>query len=99
MRYGRADTLMPGESGTVGCRWQTADVTRALHSVSTVAGPPGVEGRQDVLFNNTCCYVVEPGIVERILRETKPIATYPRKGNLYLADMKLSSFTRQVQGK
>ena len=95
-RYGYADTLMHGQAGAIGCRWQAADVTRALNSVSTVAGPPGPVGRQDILFNNNNCYVVPPGIVEKIMQSVKPVAVYPRTGNLYIFDMNLSSFARQV---
>ena len=70
-----------------------ANVNRALHSVSTVAGPADGPGRQDVLFNNRTCAVA--GIVDRILEKVKPVASYPRIGNLYVAKMKMRSFGRQ----
>jgi hypothetical protein len=35
--------------------------------------------------------------VDRILKEVKPITEYHREGNLYLAEMTMSSFGRQGQ--
>ena len=52
---------------------------------------------QDVLFNNKTCYVVPPGIVAKIMETIKAVAEYPREGNLYLANVELSSFARQGQ--
>ncbi len=72
-----------------------ANVNRALHSVSTVTGPADGPGRQDVLFNNRTCAVVPPGIVDGILEKVKPVASYPRLGNLYVAKMKMRPFGRQ----
>ena len=74
-RFGAATTKLEGKHGTVGCGWQLADVSRALHSVSTVCGPQGDEmGKQDVLFNNKICVVVPPGVVAAILKRIKPVA-------------------------
>ena len=50
--------------------------------------------KQDILFNAAKCVVVPPGIVDEILKRIKPIAEYPREGNLYVAHMRMSSFTR-----
>ena len=97
-RYGECETMLSGEHGDIGCGWKLANVTRALHSVSKVAGPYDGPGKQDVLFNNKRCVVVPPGIVDEILRRVKPVAEYHRRGNLYLADLQMSSFTRQGQG-
>ena len=94
-RYGECDTILEGEHGAIGCGWTLADVSRALHSVSTVCGPPGPVGKQDVLFNNNTCVVVPPGIVAAILKVIKPVNEYKRNGNLYTAEMTMSSFTRQ----
>ena len=99
-RYGHADTSMVQKGyAKVGARWQCADVTRPLNSVSTVCGAYDGPGAQDVLFNNKTCYVVPPGVVERIMREIQAVAEYPREGNLYVAEMELSSFTRQGAGQ
>ena len=71
-------------------------MTRALHSVSEIAGPEGhLTGYQDVLFNNRRCCVVPPGIVDLIMSKAKAVAEYKRSGGLYLADITLSSFARQ----
>ena len=94
-RHGSCKTRLHGAHGEVGCGWQVADVTRALHSVATVCGPIE-EPKQDVLFCAGRGVVVPPGIVEEILKRVKPIAEYPREGNLYVAEMEMSSFARQV---
>ena len=79
----------------VGCGWQVADVTRALHSVSRVAGPADGPGLQDVLFNNRKCYVVPPGVVDEIMKRVKAVIEYDRQGGLYLAEMTMTGFTGQ----
>ena len=97
-KYGACNTSLKGKHGQVGCRWQVADVTMALNSVSTVTGPYEGPGDQDVLFNNKTCYVVPPGVVAQIMKHVKAVAEYPRDGGLYVADMELTSFQRQGQG-
>ena len=62
--YGKCVTNIEGSRGQVGCRWNVADVTRPLHSVSQIAGPYEGEGNDDVLFDNKRCVDVGPGIVE-----------------------------------
>ena len=94
-KHGDCLTLMKGEMGEVGCRWQVADVIRPLNSVSQVTGPTEGPGEHDVLFNNKRCVVVPPGVVDRVLQELRPIAEYPRVGGLYVAEMTLSPFPRQ----
>ncbi len=79
----------------VGCDWRMADVSRPLHSVAKVAGPKGGPGNQDVLFDNDSCFVVAPGTVKKLMRTLAAVAEYKREGNLYIADMTLSSFGRQ----
>ena len=39
-KFGTCCTTLEGEHGEVDCDWQLADVTRPLHSLSTIAGPP-----------------------------------------------------------
>ncbi len=97
IKHGSCLTMMTGQHGQVGCQWQVADVTRPLNSVSQVTGPYDGPGEHDVLFNNQTCVVVPPGIVKQILQQVKPLAEFPRDGNLYVAEMTLSSFTRQGQ--
>ena len=96
-KFGTCLTGCEGEHGTVGCDWDLAEVNRALHSVSRICGPQGQPGKQDVLFNNERCVVVPPGVVEAIMRHVQAVAEYKREGNLYLAEMTLSSFQRQGQ--
>ena len=98
-RYGSAETVLENELGKVGCGWELCDVSRALHSVSTVCGPEDhPTGKQDVLFNNKLGVVVPPGVVAAILRRIKPVAQYPRDGNLYVGEVTMSSFPRQGLG-
>jgi len=99
-RFGSCVTKLSSEHGDVGCGWQLADVTRPLHSVSTVCGPQEhPTGKQDVLFNNKKCVVVPPGIVEEILKRVRPVAQYDRTGNLYVGEMTMSPFRRQEPEK
>jgi hypothetical protein len=94
-RYGSCKTIMNGKHGKVGCNWQMAAVSRALHSVGVVAGPKDGPGKQDILFNNEKAYVVAPGIVKKIMEHCKAVAEYDREGNLYVGEMTLQSFHRQ----
>ena len=86
---------MSSPLGKVGCNWQFAAVSRALHSVGVVAGPKGGPGKQDILFNNEMCYVVAPGVVKKIMETISAIAEYEREGNLYIGEMIVQSFHRQ----
>ena len=95
-RYGSCKTVMAqNEHGKVGCKWQMADVTRALHSVGIIAGPKGGPGKQDILFNNDKCYVVAPGIVRKLMETISAVAEYDREGKLYVGEFTLQSFRRQ----
>ena len=94
-KYGQAATVLQSADNRVSCDWAVSDVNHALHSVAKVAGPPKVAGKQDVLFDNDQCVVMPPGIVKEILKRIKPVMRYEREGNLYLAQLKMSSFTRQ----
>ena len=85
---------MSSKHGKVGCTWQMAGVSRALHSVGVVAGPKGGPGKPDVLFNNDKCYVIAPGVVKKMMEHLTPVAEYDREGNLYVGEVSLSSFIR-----
>ena len=93
MNHGSCDTVLKGEHGKVGCSWKIADVTRALHSGAQVAGPVD-KPRQDVLMNADGIYVVEPGVVKKMMKTMKPVMEYKREGNLYLAEVNMTGFTR-----
>ena len=81
----------------MGCRWNVAEVSRPLHSVSQITGRFEGDGDHDVLFNNKRCVVVPAGVVEQIMVQIEPIAQYDRDGNLYLSDFTMSDFVRQGQ--
>ena len=89
---------MEGAQGPVVVPWHVADVSKTLQSVSETTGDPEGPGRYDVLFNNRLGVVVPAGIVDEILKQVNPLATYPREGNLYVADVQLSTFSRQDLG-
>ena len=91
-RYGTCKTRLDSEHGAVECDWQLADVTRPVHAVSQVTGPAEGPAKTNVLFDNKRCVVVQPGVVEEILKQIRPIAEYKREGNLYIADMTMSAF-------
>ena len=68
--------------------------------VAGVCGPMAHEIRhQDVWFNHTACFVVPPEVVAATMKQLTVVAKYPREGNLYLAEVGLSSFTRQAQAQ
>ena len=93
-KYGECLSKMTTKAGDdIGNNWNVADVARPLHAVSQMIGPADHStGRHDVLFNNKMCVVVEPGVVERLMKTIKPVAEYTREGNLYFADMILPFF-------
>ena len=97
-KFGECDTILTDQHGSaVGCHWNAANVGRPLHSTAVVTGPiEHPTGKQDVLFNNKKCVVVPPGVVNAILKFVKPLSTYPRKGNLYIGKVTVSSFPRQA---
>ena len=94
-KYGQAATILESDESRVSCEWAVSDVNQALHSVAKVTGPPKVAGKQDVLFDNDQCVVMPPGIVKALLKKTKPVMRYEPEGNLYLANLRMSSFIRQ----
>jgi hypothetical protein len=55
----------------------------------------GPVDKQDVLFDNNFCYIVQPGVVAAIMKVIKAVAEHTREGNLYLTELELSSFAGQ----
>ena len=53
---------------------------------------------QPANFSLWNAYVL-PGIVNAIMKVIKAVAEYPREGNLYLADLALTSFVGQGSGR
>ena len=68
---------------------------RALHSISKTIGPADSPGLNDVLLNNRFGVVMPAGIVDKLSKNIKQILTNERRGGLYCADVKLSSFARR----
>jgi hypothetical protein len=97
-KFGTCLTELLGEHGTIGCNWDLAGVSRALHSVSKVCGPEDGAGKQDIIFNNTRAVVVPPGVLDAVMKHVEAIAEHKREGSLYFAEMTMSSFRRQGQG-
>ena len=97
--HGSCDTVLQSDHGQVACEWKVADVSRALHSISKVAGPADGPGDHDVLFNNRIGVVVPPGVVDLILKYVSPIMQYDREGGLYVAEVKMSGFPRPGPGQ
>ncbi len=97
--YGLCDTVLQSDHGQVACEWKVADVSRALHSISKVAGPAEGPGDHDVLFNNRVGVVVPPGIVDLVFNYVKPLMQYDREGGLYVAEVTMSGFARPGQGQ
>ena len=93
-KFGKVVTMMESADGKVGCGWTACAVTRPLHAVSKIAGPEDGPGVQDVMFNNRIGVVMPPGLVDLLLQHIKPVAKYPRRGNLYVGDFEASSFQR-----
>ena len=70
-------------------------MTRPLHAVAQITGPADGAGTHDVLMNNRRAVVVQPGVVEKIMKVIDPIVEYERQGNLYMVEMTMSDFIRQ----
>jgi hypothetical protein len=90
--YGKCDVML---NGKLLLATNVCEVTRSLHSISQIAGPEDGPGVHDVIFTNKKGVVLPAGLLDEILRKHKPILEYDRKGGLYVAEVKLSSFTRQ----
>ena len=94
--YGKCDLLV-NEKLILGTN--VCEVSRALHSISQIAGPEDGPGVHDVIFTNKKGVVLPAGLLDDILKKHKPVLEYNRKGGLYVTDIKVSSFTRQGQAK
>ena len=47
------------------------------------------------MFNNRIGVVLPSGILDMILKHVKPVASYPRRGGLYVGEFEMSSLPRQ----
>ena len=50
-----------------------------------------------MLFNNRKCYVVQPGVVDTVMKHIQAVMGFDRQGSLYTCEMEISDFTRPVQ--
>ena len=81
--YGSAQVALELEDGRyIDNTFQVADVCRPLHAVSKITDNAG-----DMLFKKGCAYVVPEGVFDKVLATVTHLATYPRKGGLYVAEM------------
>ena len=83
--HGKAEIEIETEDGKIiNNVVQVADVTRALHSTGLIC-----DTSKEVLFTQTEAVVVPAGALSRFLGSLKKLATYKRKGGLYVAKMKI----------
>ena len=66
---------------------QVMGVTRPLHSVSMICDGAGSGNKHNMLFTEDFGVVVPAGIFDEVLKTCRKIATYPREGGLYVAEM------------
>ena len=58
-----------------------ADVRRPLHSISKVC-----DNNHDMIFTKKGGVVVQAGVFDKLLATVKHVATYPRRGGLYVGE-------------
>ena len=86
--FGEAIVRLEQPDGShVSMNTQVMGVTRPLHSVSMICDGAGSGNKHNMLFTEKAGYVVPAGVFDEILKTCKHIATYPREGGLYVADM------------
>ena len=78
----------------VECNWSVAEVVKPLHAVCKITGT--IEApKHDVFFTAGRAVVVPHGHVENLLRSVKLLMQYDRQGDLFVAKITVSGFTRQ----
>jgi len=83
--HGKAEvTLVTEEGKNIDNVVQVADVTRALHSTGLIC-----DTKKEVLLTETEAVVVPAGTLSKFVGSLKRVATYKRKGGLYVAKMKI----------
>ena len=82
--YGKASVVLEQEDGKeINTDFNVADVSRPLHSVSTIC-----DNEKEMLFTKHGAVVVPEGALSRFLGSIRALARYPRRGGLYVAKMK-----------
>ena len=79
--------LQQADGGHVSMRTQVMGVTRPLHSVSMICDGDKAKNKHNMLFTEDFGVVVPAGVFDEVLERCKHIATYPREGGLYVAEM------------
>jgi hypothetical protein len=79
--------LQQADGGHVSMRTQVMGVTRPLHSVSMICDGDRAKNKHNMLFTEDFGVVVPAGVFDEVLKRCKHIATYPREGGLYVAEM------------
>ena len=79
--------LQQADGGHVSMRTQVMGVTRPLHSVSMICDGDRAKNKHNMLFTEGFGVVVPAGVFDEVLKRCKHIATYPREGGLYVAEM------------
>ncbi len=90
--FGEAIVQMVQEDGKVfDSKVSVTETTRALHSTSEVCDneSPACPDGHEVLFTRGMCTVVPAGALSKFLGGIRQVAKYPRRGNLWVAKMKL----------
>ena len=83
--HGKAEIEIETEDGKIiNNVVQVAEVTRALHSTGVIC-----DTKKEVLFTDEEAVVVPKGTLSKFLGAMQRIATYKRKGGLYVAKMKV----------
>ena len=83
--HGKAEVTLVTEDGRmINNVVQVAEVTRALHSTGLIC-----DTKKEVLFTQGEAVVVPAGALSRFLGTIKRLASYKRKGGLYVAKMKI----------
>ncbi len=76
--------LVPANGRVAGCDFRVADTNRTLHSTSQTC-----DAGHEVLYMAKGAVVVPAGTLSKHLMKRDVRAQYPRKGGLYVAEMKI----------
>ena len=85
--------LVADNGRAAGCDFRVADTNRTLHSTSQTC-----DAGHEVLYMARGAVVVPAGTLSKHLMKRDVRAQYPRKGGLYVAEMKIRASTRKPGG-
>ena len=98
--YGEATVEMVQENGTaIASTFTVTDVTRPLHSTSQICdtGSAACPDGHEVLYTKHGATVVPGGTLSRFLGSVRHVASYPRRGGLYVAKVKFRAPRARTQ--